>query len=216
MPTYRTEAIILKRKNFSESDKILTIFSQKKGKISVIVKGARRLKSRKGGNLDLLNYCDLLIARGKNLDLVLEAQAKNSFLPLKKNLGKISFAYLGCEIIDLLSAEQVENNLLFSCLRSFLENLSVEDNNFKQRLLLLSFQLKVFNLLGFFSEILLTSKKEAKIAAKLIGNDFGKIIFFDIDKESLDRLELIATKLFEEIAEKHSPSRNFISLVQKQ
>ena len=216
MPTYRTEAIILKRRNFSEADKILTVFTQKKGKISVIAKGARRLKSRKGGNLDLLNYCQLLIAKGKNLDLIVEAQAINSFLPLKKDLGKIGLSYLACEIVDLLNAERVENHLLFKYLNEFLESLSAEGDKLKQKLLSVGFQFKVIDLLGFFSETLITSENDLVIIKKLIARDFNQMAYLDVDKVSFDKLELIAAKLFEEIAEKKSKSRNFFNLIQRQ
>jgi DNA repair protein RecO (recombination protein O) len=216
MPTYRTEAIILKRRNFSEADKILTVFTQKKGKISVIAKGARRLKSRKGGNLDLLNYCQLLIAKGKNLDLIVEVQAINSFLPLKKDLGKIGLSYLACEIVDLLNAERVENHLLFKYLNEFLESLSAEGDKLKQKLLSVGFQFKVIDLLGFFSETLITSENDLVIIKKLIARDFNQMAYLDVDKVSFDKLELIAAKLFEEIAEKKSKSRNFFNLIQRQ
>jgi len=215
MPTYKTEAIILRRQNFSEADKILTIFTRKKGKVSAIAKGVRRLKSRKGGNLDLLNHCELLIAQGKTLDLVVEAQVKNSFLPLKKDLGKIGLSYLACEVVDFLTAERVENGLLFGYLREFLKNLSTENDKEKQELLAVSFQFKVIDLLGFFSDSLISSKENLAVVRKLINGDFCQVASLDIDKATLDKLELIAAKLLEEIGERKSKSRIFFDQVKE-
>ena len=216
MPTYKTEAIILKRQNFSEADKILTIFTRRRGKISAIAKGVRRLKSRKGGNLDLLNHCELLIAEGKTLDLIVEAQVINSFLPLKKDLEKISLSYLACEVVDFLTAERVENSLLFEHLREFLKSLSAENDKEKQELLTVSFQFKVINLLGFFSDSLIGSKENLAVIRGLIDKDFCQVASLDVDKVTLDKLELIAAKLLEEIGERKSKSRIFFDLVERE
>jgi hypothetical protein len=137
-------------------------------------------------------------------------------LPLKKDLGKIGLSYLACEIVDLLNAERVENHLLFKYLNEFLESLSAEGDKLKQKLLSVGFQFKVIDLLGFFSETLITSENDLVIIKKLIARDFNQMAYLDVDKVSFDKLELIAAKLFEEIAEKKSKSRNFFNLIQRQ
>ena len=53
--SYKTEAIVLKRTNFGEADRLVTVFSQPRGKLVLLAKGIRRLTSRKKGHLELFN-----------------------------------------------------------------------------------------------------------------------------------------------------------------
>lgn len=216
MPTYKTEAIVLKRRNFSEADKILTLFTTKKGKISVIAKGARRLKSKKGGNLDILNYCDILIAEGKDLDLVLEVQVKNSYLSIKRDLEKVGLSYFACEVVDCLGAERQKNRLLFEFLKDFLKELSQTGDKTSQKLLVLAFQFKVINYLGFFSDSLIRRKEDLNLVRNLLNCGFGNVQSLNIDNESINTLELMTAKLLEAIGEKKFKSRDFFNLIQKQ
>ena len=82
--SFKTEGIILKRMNYGEADRILTIYTLHHGKIRAMAKGVRKLQSRKAGSLELFNHSVLFLIKGKNLDLVTEAQTIDlfkSFLP---------------------------------------------------------------------------------------------------------------------------------------
>ncbi len=49
------EGVVIKKTNFSEADKIVTIFTRDHGKITVLAKGLRRLSSKRSGSLDLFS-----------------------------------------------------------------------------------------------------------------------------------------------------------------
>jgi len=121
--TYKTEGIVLKRRNFSEADKILTIYSKHYGKIRAVAKGVRKLKSRKAGNLELFNHCQLVLTKGRNLDIISEVQAINTFRRWRKNLIKVGVAYYFCELVDRLTPDEQANKAVFELLRSFLEKM---------------------------------------------------------------------------------------------
>jgi len=142
---YKTEGIILKRKNFGEADKILTIFSKHYGKIKVIAKGIRKITSKKAGILELFNHCKLVLAKGKDLDIITEAQVINSFSSWRKNLSKVGVAWYFCELVDKLTAEGQANKDVFELLKNYLENLSQKDNPQFIR----SFEEHLLNQLGF-------------------------------------------------------------------
>jgi len=124
MRSYKTEGIVLKRVNYGEADRILTVFSKHFGKISVLAKGIRRTTSRKGGNLELFNQVVIFAAKGKNLDIVTEAEVINSFRSWRADLKKVAAAYRLCELVDKLSAEGVENYEGYELLANYLLNLS--------------------------------------------------------------------------------------------
>ena len=69
MVSLTTEGLIIKRKDFGEADRILTVLTDRFGKISVVAKGVRRITSRRAGNIELLNLVKLHLFKAKNYNL---------------------------------------------------------------------------------------------------------------------------------------------------
>jgi len=147
MNSYRTEGIILKRTNYGEADRILTVFTKHFGKISVIARGIRRISSKRGGNLELFNQVKISLTKGKNLDIVTEAEVINSFKDWRDNLKKVAVAYRLCELVDKLTAERVESKEVYKLLINYLSNLSSITNYY---LLITNFELSLLQYLGFW------------------------------------------------------------------
>jgi len=123
---YKTEGIILKRMSFGEADKILTIYTKHYGKIRAVAKGIRKIKSRKGGNVELFNQSIVFLIRGRNLDILTEAQVINSFKAWRHNLEMVVLAYYFCELVDKLTPDGQANGYLYDILRSFLGKIGQE------------------------------------------------------------------------------------------
>ncbi len=119
---YRTPAIILKRQDFGEADRILTLFTPERGKLRVIAKGARKITSRKGGHIELFTYSNLLIAKGRNFDIVTQAETIQSFRKLREDLSRITYAYYIAELVDLFTQENEANAAPIVHLRQTLGN----------------------------------------------------------------------------------------------
>ena len=66
MQTLRTEAIILRRTNYGEADRILNVLTPEHGKVSAIAKGVRKAKSKLAGGLELFAVSDITILKGKS------------------------------------------------------------------------------------------------------------------------------------------------------
>jgi len=145
--TYKTEGIVLKRINWGEADKILTIFSKHYGKIRCIAKGIRKLTSRKGGNLELFNYVVVFLIKTKGLEIISEVQVINSFPAFRKDLKRIALAYHLCELIDCFSRENQTNKQLLLLLKESFEYLSRTNENLPQ--LLFNFKIKLLDVTGF-------------------------------------------------------------------
>lgn len=120
MRTYKTEGIIIKRINYGEADKILTIFTKEHGKIIVIAKGIRKITSRRKGNLELFNRNAYFLAKGKNFDIITEVEALGNFLSIDTSFEKLGRVYYFCEVIDRLTAERVEEQAIYHVLYDFL------------------------------------------------------------------------------------------------
>ncbi|MBU2051986.1 DNA repair protein RecO [Patescibacteria group bacterium] len=144
--SYKTEAIVLKRINFGEADRLVTVFSQREGKLVLLAKGIRRLTSRKKGHLEQFNQVKLQIAKGKNLDLITEAEAVNNFSTLRRNLNRVKIAYLLLELVDKLTAENQEHREVYQLL---LANLSLLDSQAAPADLIEKFEIHLLSILGF-------------------------------------------------------------------
>jgi DNA repair protein RecO (recombination protein O) len=144
--TYQTEAIIIKRMNLGEADRILILYTANHGKVKAVAKGSRRPKSKLGGHVELLTHSTLLLAKGKSLDIITQAQTINSYLPLKDDLKRMSFGLYASELIDYFTEERIENRELFRLLIDTLQRLTESSN---PDIVLRYFELHMLSLSGY-------------------------------------------------------------------
>ncbi len=102
MPAIRTLALVLRTVEVFETSSVATLFTRELGKVSILAKGARRLKSPLQGGLDLLGVSDMVIftKAGEALELLAEAAPVERFPSLRRNLAAL---YAGYYIAELLS-----------------------------------------------------------------------------------------------------------------
>lgn len=147
MRSFKTEGIVIRRSNYSEADRIVTIFSKRQGKIKIKASGVRRITSRRSPHIELLNYANFNLYQGRNMATLTEVESIETFSNLKKDLKKIGLAYHICELIDSLCAENQENAEIFNLLETSLKRLSKEKDS---NLVIYEFELELLKLLGFY------------------------------------------------------------------
>jgi|SRR5579875_690486 len=143
---YRTEAVILKGYDYGEADRILTLYTPHAGKLRGIAKGMRKTKSRLGGHLDLFTRSNLMVARGRQLDIVTQADTIETFRPLREDLQRLSYAHYVCELVDGFSAEDLGNYPLYALLLSTLRRIAELP---RVDLAVRSFELQLLDVTGF-------------------------------------------------------------------
>ena len=124
--SYRTEGIVIKRNNYSEADRIITIFTKDQGKISIKASGVRKIISRRSAHVEPLNHVLITLHRGNKFPILGEAQTIESYDEIKQDLSKVGHAYHVCEIIDGLCPENQENIRVFFLLKNILHLMSKE------------------------------------------------------------------------------------------
>src|SRR3972149_6061937 len=103
---YRTEAIVLRRADLGEADRLLTLLTPERGKLRVIAKGVRKIASRKSGHVELFNRVSLLMARGRGeLDIVSQAETIEASRPLRDDLLRSTYAHYAAELIERFAEE---------------------------------------------------------------------------------------------------------------
>src|SRR2546422_7479498 len=75
LATYRDRAVVLRKLDYREADRIYTLLTQTHGKVGAIAKGVRRQESKLGPSLELYGHVDVLLAKGRGeLDVVAQVQ----------------------------------------------------------------------------------------------------------------------------------------------
>lgn len=121
---YKTPAIVLRQRRLGDADKIITLYSANFGKLDAVAKGVRRITSRLAGHVEPLNHGSYLLAHGRNLDIVTQAQTIETFQPLRDNLDRLSRAFYAAELLDKATEERAENFALYRLLLDTLRRLT--------------------------------------------------------------------------------------------
>lgn len=100
MRVYSTEAIPLRRMDYGEADRIITVITPFRGKVRLLAKGVRRPTSRMAGQVELFNHSHLQLARGRDLDILSQAATIQSFRGIRENVVKAAHAFHLVELTD--------------------------------------------------------------------------------------------------------------------
>jgi len=150
--SYKTRGIIIGKRDFGEADKLLIVFTEELGKIQVKAKGLKRALAKMAGHLEMFNYVELELIKGKSFFIVIGAQSIDSFSEIKEDFEKMGIYYYICEIMDKILEEGVRHKNTFGFLLGILNNL--KKNGTSSILLTIFFELNVLSYLGFKPEFL--------------------------------------------------------------
>lgn len=157
MRSFKTEGIVIKRRDYNEADRIITIYTKDQGKISVKAKGVRRITSRRSSHIELLNHTQVSLYKAHQIPVLVEAQMINSFVEIKNDLQKTGFAYHICELIDGLCPEGQEQYEVFVLLKNTLNQLSLVNSD-ELVFTIHNFEIELLTLLGFWHDSAQASK----------------------------------------------------------
>ena len=79
MPLYRDEAIVLRTHKLGEADRIITLLTRHHGRVRAVARGVRRTSSRWGSRLEPFTHVDLMMAEGRTLDVITQAETLAPF-----------------------------------------------------------------------------------------------------------------------------------------
>ncbi|MDI6821455.1 MAG: DNA repair protein RecO [Actinomycetota bacterium] len=147
MSLYKTQGIVLKSIKLGEADKIITIYTNSRGKISAVAKGIRRTTSKFGSRLEPFTHVDLLVYQGRNLDTVAQAEIISSFKDIRDDLEKVEYGLAMLDLVDKITPDGEKDSQLFEFLLTVLGTLAKIKANL--RLLLITFDIQLMSISGF-------------------------------------------------------------------
>ena len=187
-----SEGLILRRNDWRESDSRVVLYTKKFGKLSLVVRGAKKFKSKIAGHIEPINLVSMLVVKGKAYDYLGSAISQRSYLNIKNDLNALYFVGRALSLFDTQVKEELPDEELFIFLISWLEaveekaltGLSKEDGE----LLFNYFAIRLLVILGYKPELYHCTVCHQKITPQ--GNSFNLRLGGLIDADCLKSQQL--------------------------
>ena len=129
MPAISAEGIMLRKYLLRETSYILVIFTRDHGKIRGVLKGARAPYPQFAGNFEIFTRlnCEFYRKKKSGLDLITGLETLDFFLPVRKDIERLTYANYFVELVDIAAADNDPNVALYGALADGLKLLSLED-----------------------------------------------------------------------------------------
>lgn len=137
-------AFILRRVNFGDSDRYITLFTKNHGKIEVVAKGVRKITSRRASSVELLNLIEFQAIKSSKNYILTEVKLVSSYEGLKNQLTNIEKVFMMCELMDAIMPNGVVHEDVFDLLMRAADKICDDEKNMAY------FQAKLLSLLGFW------------------------------------------------------------------
>ena len=150
MHSFRVEAIVLRYSEYGEADRLLTLYTRQRGKLRAIAKGVRKVRSRKAGHLEPFTRVELQLATGRGMFIVTQAEAIDTYLPLREDLVTVSYAAYAVELVDKFTYDEEEHGAIFRLLAQTFTRLC---NTYDPEVIIRYYEIHLLDLLGFRPEL---------------------------------------------------------------
>ncbi len=142
---FNAVGFVIGQKELGEKDKIITLFTEKQGKIRVFARGVRSISSRRSGCLETGNKIKAHISQRNDQFYLGETELFESPMGIRNNLVLNGSLLSMCELVNQLTAENQENKSVFDLFSQTINNLS----QYKRVEIVVVFEVKLLQLLGF-------------------------------------------------------------------
>jgi len=174
MKTHRTQAIVLRRTNYGEADRILQLLTPE-GRRGVMARGVRREKSKLAGGIELFAVSDVVIGEGKGeLGVLTSTKLRRFYRHILKDYDRLQFGYTTIRLVARAS-ETVDESDWFDLLQEVMSGL--DTLTIPQALIESWFYLRYASLLGHGLNLEYDSD-----GAKL---EFSKLYVYDVSEKGL-------------------------------
>lgn len=142
---YKTEGVVLRRRNVGEADSIFTVFSEREGKFDAVARGVRKARSHMRGHLEPLTRTRMLLARGRSFDVFTQAETVTPYRAIREDLDRSALAMYCAELVDRFTAEHIEQPGVYDLILEVLDALEAGAPAHVVRY----FELQLLSLMGY-------------------------------------------------------------------
>lgn len=147
MSYLKTKGIVIKEVNTGEADKIITVFSKSKGRISVLAKGARRPRSKNSAGAQFLSYCDYVLFSGRDMYSMNSSEVLEPFYEIRNDMVRLTYAAHFMDIVNDIIQENQPASRMLQLLLNSLHMLSKTDK--QPELISRIFELRSLAIMGY-------------------------------------------------------------------
>jgi DNA repair protein RecO (recombination protein O) len=139
-----TLGIVIKSKTIKESDLLVTLLTPNLGKITVLAKGAKNIKSSRLGSLQLGNIIKAQLYQKNDFLWLSESITISQFLHTKKNLTQLNLLFYFLEVLNYFIAENQQINQIYPIAEKVI--LAINRNNLNN---FIKYEIEFIRALGF-------------------------------------------------------------------
>lgn len=153
MTTEKADAMVIRQADFSESSRVVTFFSREFGKLSLLAKGAKRLKGPFDAALDLLSTCRIVFIRKSSgaLGILTQAQLSRRFAPIQNDINSFYGGYYVADLLNGLTEDFDPDPGVFDLAAATLEQLG--DPETQSLRAIVTFEVKLLGHIGLFPDL---------------------------------------------------------------
>lgn len=172
-----TVGIVLKRINFGEADRIITVITPDYGKLRLMAKGVRRVKSKLAGGIELFSVSSITYIPGKrDISTLVSTRLDSHYGEIAKDINRTMLGYELLKLIDKTTEDECEG-AFFELTKEVLEGLN--DNSIPLSLVEGWFYVRLLELLGHSPNLHQDSAGKSLVAGKDYEFDFDSMAFFE-------------------------------------
>jgi len=199
MAIQKTEAILLKKKDFRETSFILTFFTKDFGKVDGIIKGARGLRPRNDANPIFFSLDQIVFYEKKKggISIISQCETQEVFLNILKEWGRASSAYYMLELVDVFTEPGERLEEVFE---SLLNSFKFFDSGKEAESITRLFEIKLLMALGFWpgAEYFKLTKGAMLSAAHLEKEPWKTASNMKLTKDVNAEIKAVTGKIIEE------------------
>ncbi|MDX9918031.1 MAG: DNA repair protein RecO [Gudongella sp.] len=142
----KTRGIVLSWMKYKESSKIVNVFTERLGKISILAQGAMKPKSSILAVTEVFSRSDFELRKGRTFYYIDSAQLEDSFYSIRQDIDRLSYGFYALELIEKAVPFEEPSTKLFGLLDAYLKEVCISDNPILQ---LAAFEIKAISILGY-------------------------------------------------------------------
>lgn len=196
----KTKGVILKTMDFKEKDKLVYIFTEDMGKMTLICKGARGKSSRFASSVMPLNICNFVVFTGKNIHNLNEINVINTFPELKTDYEILTYALYFLELCDIAMSDGEVNNPYFLDLVKSL--FLLESKSIDIKVLARAFELKTLIRTGNFPDPEIHGGRMSNVARSIVrfmmNKGLEELVGLKTTDKDLAEVEMLTEEMIKE------------------
>jgi DNA repair protein RecO (recombination protein O) len=185
---YRTQGLIIKKSDRGEADQFLTIYTKDFGKLKILGKAVRKIKSKLRGGADLFYLSEIEFIQGKIHKTLTDAVLIDGFFNIRRDLTRLSVAYQIVDLLDDLAPGEQKDEPVWQLVNEVFQRLN--NQPFVIRHLPLLYHYFFWNLVSLFGYQ--PELRADSLCGKKINTDLAKILKIIIKRDwrILSRLKI--------------------------